>query len=102
MSLSMTLLIIAAVVSLPGGLFMAFLVSRPGVRFAGILGGIIGAALTALGLWYYVAQTHTTIEAISWVFGAFLACSMGVAIGALVMNFLFGGGRGSNVSSQEY
>jgi hypothetical protein len=97
----MILLIIAAVFSLPGGLFMAFLVSRPGIRFAGLLGGLIGAALTAVGLWYFVMKTHTTIEAVSWVIGAFLACSMGVAIGALVVSFLFRGGRRSTVGAHE-
>lgn len=93
MSLSMTILIIAAVISLPGGLFVAFMLSRPGIRFLGLLGGLIGGALTALGLWYFVTQTHTTIEAVAWFFGAFLACSMGVAIGALLVAFFLGSGR---------
>lgn len=95
MSLSMTILVAAAVLSLPGGLFVAWLVSRPGLRFLGMLGGLIGGALAAYGLWYFVTQTHTTIEAVSWFFGAFLACSVGVGLGALLIGFLFGGGRGS-------
>ncbi len=101
MSLSMIILIVAAVLALPGGLFVAWLVSRPGLRFLGLLAGLIGDALTAFGLWYFVTATDMTIDAVSWFFGAFLACSMGVGIGALLVTFLFGGGRGSDASAQE-
>jgi hypothetical protein len=99
--LSTILLIIAAILSLPGGLFVAWLISRPGIRFLGLLGGLIGAALTAFGLWFFVTQGDILIDAVSWFLGAFLACSMGVATGALLMGFLFGGGRGSDMSAQE-
>jgi hypothetical protein len=100
MSLNMIILIAAAVLSLPMGLFVAFLVSRPGLRILGQLGGLIGCALTAYGLWYFVNQTGITIDAVSWFFGVFLACSMGVALGALLVGFLFGGGR-SDFSAAE-
>ncbi len=101
MPLDLLILIIAAVLSLPGGLFVAWLVSRPGFHFLGLLGGLIGAALTAFGLWYFVKQSDITIDAVSWFFGSFLACSMGIALGALLVGFLFGRGRGSDVSAQE-
>jgi hypothetical protein len=90
MQLSIIILIVAFVLSLPAGLFVAFLVSQPRVRFLGLLGGLVGGVLTALGLWYFVQQTHTTIDAVSWSLGVFLACSMGVGVGALLVGFLFG------------
>lgn len=93
MSLSTTILIVGAILSLPAGLFVAFLVSQPRVRFLGLLGGLIGGVLTALALWYFVTVTKTTIDAVSWFFGVFLACSMGVGVGALLIGFFFGSGR---------
>ncbi|HEX9038540.1 MAG TPA: hypothetical protein VF808_16270 [Ktedonobacterales bacterium] len=93
MSLSTTILLVAGILSLPAGLFVAFLISQPRVRFLGLLGGLVGAAVTALALLYFVTQTKTTIEAVSWFLGAFLACSMGVAVGALLVGFFFGSGR---------
>lgn len=101
MPLDLLILIVAAVLALPGGLFVAWLVSRPGLRFLGLLGGLIGEALTALGLWYFVKQGNITIDAVSWFFGCFLACSMGVGIGALLVGFLFGRGRSADLSAQE-
>jgi hypothetical protein len=93
MSLSINILIIAAILSLPAGLFVAFLVSQPRVRFLGLLGGLVGGALAAFAMWYYVTVTNTTIDAVSWSLGVFLACSMGVGVGALLVGFFFGGGR---------
>lgn len=93
MSLSITILVIAAILSLPAGLFVAFLVSQPRVRFLGLLGGLVGGALTALAIWYYVTATRTEIDAVSWSLGVFLACSMGVGVGALLIGFFFGSGR---------
>lgn len=100
MSLTTIVLIVAAALALPGGLFVAWLVSRPGLRFLGLLGGLIGDALTALGLWYFVTMAHIGIDPVSWFLGAFLACSMGVGLGALLVAF-FIGGRGANTSAQE-
>ena len=101
MSLSMILLIVACVLSLPGGLFVAWLVSQPRGRFLGLLGGLIGAGVTAFSLWYFVTQANITIDAVSWFLGVFLACSIGVTVGALLMGFLFGGGRNSNAPARE-
>ncbi|HEX8732952.1 MAG TPA: hypothetical protein VF725_12940 [Ktedonobacterales bacterium] len=101
MSLSVTVLIIAAVLSLPGGLFVARLISPARVRFLGLVGGVLGAAITAVGLQYYVLATRTNIDAISWFIGAFLACSMGVAAGALLINFFASAGRAAESGSAE-
>jgi hypothetical protein len=101
MSLTTIVLIVAAVLALPGGLFVAWLVSRPGIRFLGLLGGLIGDALTALGLLYFVNTAHIGIDPVTWFLGGFLACSMGVALGALLVGFLFGGGRSAETSAQE-
>ncbi len=100
MSLSIILLIVAAVLALPGGLFVAWLVSRPGYRFLGMLGGLIFGGLLTLALWYFVTQTKITIDAVSWFFGVFFTCSIGIAIGAMLINFLFGRGRGAELSAE--
>ncbi|SRR5487761_2001369 len=101
-SLDTTILIIAAVISLPGGLFAASLMSQPRTRWLGLLGGLLGAALTAVALQYFVRAAGVTVEAVSWFFGAFTACTMGVAIGALLANFFFGSGRGSDANSLSH
>jgi predicted outer membrane lipoprotein len=100
-SLSVTILIIAALISLPGGLFAAALVSQPRARWLGLIGGVIGAALTAVALEYFTHAAGVTIDAVSWFLGAFLACSMGVAVAALLVNFFTSAGRGSDVRAQE-
>lgn len=101
MSLSTTLLIIAALISLPGGLFAASLMSQPRTRWLGLVGGVLGAAITAIALQFFVRVGNVTIDAVSWFLGAFLACSMGVAVGALLVNFFMGAGRGSDMNTLE-
>lgn len=101
MSLSTIILVIAGILSLPVGLFVAYFVSRPGLRILGVLGGLIGAGLAALGLELFRANVNLTIEAVSWFFGAFFACSIGVVVGALLVGFIFGGGR-SDTAAAEY
>ncbi len=101
MSLSTILLIIAALLSLPGGLFVARLISPPRTRWLGLVGGLLGAALTAVGLQYFVLASRVSIEAVSWFIGAFLACSMGVATGALLMNFFTSAGRNTDLTASE-
>lgn len=96
-----TLLIIAALLSLPGGLFVARLMSPPRTRWLGMVGGVLGAALSAIGLQFFVMTAHVTIDAISWFVGAFFACSMGVAIGALLANFFTSAGRSSDLTASE-
>lgn len=101
MSLSTTLLIIAALLSLPGGLFVARLVSPPRTRWLGLVGGVLGAALTAVGLQFFVQTARVTIDATSWFLGAFLACSMGVAVGALLVNFFSSAGKNSDLTPSQ-
>jgi len=101
MSLSTTILIIAALVSLPGGLFVARLISQPRTRWLGLVGGVLGAAVVAVGLQFFVQTGRVTIDATSWFFGAFLACSMGVAVGALLVNFFTSSGRNTDLTASE-
>ncbi len=102
MTLEQILLIVAVVLSLPGGLFVAFLISEPRARWASILGGIIGAVVTAIAIYFFVVMAKVGIDALSYAFGVFFAASIGVALGALIMNFLVGlVARGSD-SAIEY
>lgn len=101
MSLSMILLIVAGILSLPGGLFVAWLVSPPRGHFLALLGGLLGAGITAFSLWYFVTQADITLDAVSWFLGVFLACSVGVTVGALLMGFFFGGGRSASAGARE-
>jgi hypothetical protein len=100
-ALSIIVLIVGAVLALPGGLFAASLMSQPRTRWLGLIGGVIGAVITAFALYYFIHAAGVTIDAVSWFFGSFLACSMGVAIGALLVGFFTGSGRGSDVRAQE-
>jgi len=101
MPLTIIVLIVGAVLALPGGLFAASLMSQPRTRWLGLIGGVIGAVITAFALYYFIHAAGVTIDAVSWFFGSFLACSMGVAIGALLVGFFTGSGRGSDVRTQE-
>jgi len=100
-SINTTILIIAAALSLPGGLFAAMLLSQPRTRWLGLIGGVLGAAVVALALEYFTHAAGVTIDAVSWFFGAFLACSMGVATGALLVNFFSSSNRGSDLNTLE-
>ncbi len=101
MSLDLILLIVAAVLALPGGLFAAYLVSQPRTRMLGLACGVLGDIVVAIGLALYIVLAHVTIDAVSWFLGAFLACSMGLFSGALLVNFFAGGGRSASVNSLE-
>jgi uncharacterized integral membrane protein len=89
-STQIILLIIAVVLSLPGGLFVAGLSSMARAKWAALFGGIIGAVVVALAIFYYVNTANVSIEGLSFFYGAFFASSMGVFLGALVVNFLVG------------
>ncbi len=101
MSLSTLWLIIGAVLSLPGGLFAASLMSQPRTRWLSLVGGVIGGAITAIALEFFTHAAGVTIDITSWFLGVFLACSMGVALGALLVGFFMGAGRGSEVNTVE-
>ncbi|HEX6820228.1 MAG TPA: hypothetical protein VF120_17765 [Ktedonobacterales bacterium] len=99
MTQKLVLLIVVAVLSLPGGLFMAALMSEPRARFASMLGGIIGAAAVGAGIFYFITKAHVYIDMLSYGLGSFFACSMGVFAGALIANWAVGlGNRGPATS----
>jgi len=84
------LLIIGIILALPGGLFVAFLMSQARARWAAILGGIIGAVIVGLAILYFVYTANVGIDGLSYFYGVFFACSIGVFLGALIVNFLVG------------
>ena len=103
MNSNLVLLIIATVLSLPGGLFMSFLMSEPRAKWLSLLGGILGAVVVAAGIYFFITQANISVDALSYGLGCFFATSIGVFTGALLVNFLVGlSMRGSDVSTQEY
>ncbi len=90
MTTEIILLIIGIVLALPGGLFVAFLTSLARARWAAILGGFIGAVVVGLAVLYFVNTANVGIDGLSYFYGVFLACSVGVFLGALIVNFLVG------------
>ena len=100
MDTNTTLLLIAAILALPGGLFLSFVMSEPRARWLALLGGIVGDAAIAGGIVFYLSASQVSVDALSYGLGAFFACSMGVFCGALVMNFLVGlASRGPRIPS---
>jgi hypothetical protein len=99
---NLILVIIAAVLSLPGGLFMAELMSQARARWAALIGGIIGAAVIAAGIYFFVSTTRPSLDGLSYFLGSFFSCSMGVFAGALLANFLVGLGSRGPVTPAEY
>jgi len=96
-------LIIAVVLSLPGGLFLASAMSQPRARLLSLLGGIVGAVAVGAAIYGYIKAANVRVDALSYFLGAFFACSMGVLAGALVVNFLVGlTSRGPRLTSPEY
>jgi phosphate/sulfate permease len=99
----LTLIIIAAVLSLPAGLLVAFQISLPRSRFLGMVGGVVGAAVVAFAIYWVVERTGISLDALTYFLGGFFACSIGVIIGAVLANFaldvLTGAG---DASSQEF
>lgn len=90
MNLETFLLIVAAVLALPGGLFLTYLLTDPRARWATFLGAILGDGLVGLGLWYFVKAGSVSVDGLSYWFGLFFGCTIGVVLGALVANFLVG------------
>ncbi len=93
------LLVTAAVAALPGGLVAAYLVSVPHERWLSWIGGIVGSALVAAGIHYYMQISHPRIDPVSFWVGTFFACSVGIFAGALVADFLVGLGDDETESS---
>lgn len=90
MSTEVILLIIGVVLSLPGGLFVAGLSSMARAKWAALFGGIIGAVVVGLAILYFVNTANVSIEGLSFFYGVFFASSIGVFLGALLVNFLVG------------
>lgn len=102
MTQKLVLLIVMAVLSLPGGLFMAALMSEPRARIASILGGIVGAAVVGVGIFYFISKAHVYVDLLSYDLGSFFACSMGVFAGALLANWAVGLGSRGAATTSEY
>jgi hypothetical protein len=101
-STEVILLIIGFILALPGGLFVAFLSSMARAKWAALLGGIIGGAVVGLAILFYVNTANVGIDGLSYFYGVFFACSVGVALGALIVNFLVGlASRNSNEALPE-
>ena len=90
MSTEVILLIIGFILALPGGLFVAFLSSMARAKWAALFGGIIGGAFVGLAILFYVNQANVGIDGLSYFYGVFFACSVGVFLGAMIVNFLVG------------
>lgn len=102
MSTNLILLIIAAVLSLPGGLFVSFLMSVPRAKVLSLLGAVIGTAVIAAAVYYYITTANPSIDGLSFALGAFFACSTGAFSGALLVNFLVGLASHPQESSSEF
>jgi uncharacterized integral membrane protein len=89
-STEVILLIIGVVLSLPGGLFVAGLSSMARAKWAALFGGILGAVVVALAILAYVNMANISVEGLSYFYGVFFASSVGVFLGALLVNFLVG------------
>lgn len=102
-SMTVLFIIVAAVLALPMGLFIASLISLARARWLAIPAGIVGDVVTAIAVYLYVTNTKFIVDGLDYFLGAFFACSMGVLAGALLANFLVSlGGRRPEVGSAEF
>jgi len=99
---NLILLIIAAVLSVPGGLFVSFLMSEPRAKWLSLLGAIIGVASAAAAIFYYITASSPSIDGLSFAIGTFFGCSTGAFAGALIVNFLVGLAGRPQESTPEY
>lgn len=96
-------IILAAILALPMGLFIAALVSLARARWLAIPAGIIGDVAVAIAVYFYVVNTKFIVDGLDYFLGALFACSMGVLAGALLANFLVSlGGRRPEVRGAEF
>lgn len=86
----LVLLIVVAVLALPGALFVAFVMSEPRAKLLSLGGAIIGDAAIGAAIWYYIITAQPSLDLLSYGLGAFFACSAGAFTGALLINFLVG------------
>jgi hypothetical protein len=102
-STEVILTIIGVVLALPGGLFVAGFSSMARAKWAALFGGLIGGIAVALAILFYVSAANIGIDGLSYFFGIFFAASVGVLLGALVVNFLVGlVSRGTSGSSADH
>ena len=78
MSTEVILLIIAVVLALPGGLFVAGLSSMARAKWAALFGGLVGGVVVALAILFYVNTANVSIDGLSYFYGVFFAASIGV------------------------
>ncbi len=90
MSTEVILSIIAVILALPGGLFVAGLTSMARAKWAALLGGLIGGIVVALAILFWINAANVGIDGLSFFYGVFFGASIGVLLGALVVNFLVG------------
>lgn len=90
MTTDIILSIIGVVLALPGGLFVAGFSSMARAKWAALFGGLIGGVVVAAAILFWVNATNMGIDGLSYLFGVFFAASVGVVLGALVVNFLVG------------
>ena len=90
MSTEVILSIIAVILALPSGLFVAGLTSMARAKWAALLGGLIGGVVVALAILFWINAANVGIDGLSYFYGVFFGASIGVLLGALVVNFLVG------------
>ncbi|HEX9056515.1 MAG TPA: hypothetical protein VF818_03200 [Ktedonobacterales bacterium] len=88
MSWQLVLTIIAFVFALLIGIPLGTAMSMRSARLLSVLGALVFAALTAVGVLAY--GTSINLDPLSYALGAFFAISVGTIIGTLIVNFLFG------------
>ncbi|MGH2517130.1 MAG: hypothetical protein ACRDHP_15880, partial [Ktedonobacterales bacterium] len=71
MSSNLILLIIVAVLSLPGSLAISFLMSEPRAKWLSLFGAIIGAAAIGAAIYYYLTIANPSIDLLSYALGSF-------------------------------
>lgn len=102
MNMTILLTIIAAILALPTGLFVARLVSLVRARWLAIPAGVAGDVVVALMGYFFVSTTKIVLDGLDYFLGTLFACSAGVLAGALLANFLVDlGSRRPTASSPE-
>jgi Na+/proline symporter len=81
------LAIIAFIAAVLVGIPLGGAMSERRLRIPGALGGLVGAALTAAGV--FALSTKIVLDPLSYALGSFLVSTTGAIIGTLVVNFLF-------------
>lgn len=103
MNMAVLFTILAAILALPPGLFVASLLSLARARWLAIPAGIVGDVVIAVAGYVFVIVTGIMLDGLDYFLGMLFACSAGVLAGALLANFLVSlGGRHPEVGSAEF